>query len=205
MALIAAHNASIQDRRETLIVAAALLVTAIATAGFALVRGTGGVYAPQLLEWQVSAFKDLGADDQTIHSSLSVAAEDIGSLNFDFGDWPKPEELDKLLISPFYKDDFWKQHGSVQWRQLNAADFNRGGDTSYLGTGGTSPGQSAYLLIFRHRHIGSAYTNQTEIWVHRDVNAGPPELYRAEDLAKAGWRQVISYSGADEAAHQKGH
>jgi hypothetical protein len=205
MAMIMADNASAHDRSETLLVAATLVIAVIATAGFALMRGTGGVYAPELLEWQVSAFNGLGADDQAIHSSLSVAAEDIGSLNFDFGDWPKPDELNKLLIPPFYTDDFWKEHGGVRWQQLNAADFNRGGDTSYLGTHGTAPGQSAYLLIFRHRHIGSAYTNQTEIWVHRNVDAGPPDLYRAEDLAKAGWRQVVAYSGADEAAHQKGH
>ncbi|MCP8936909.1 hypothetical protein NK718_00125 [Alsobacter sp. SYSU M60028] len=205
MATIPAVNARTLDRRETLFVALALAVAMLGTGGFALLRATGGPRPPELLDWQVSAFRDLGPDDQAIHSSLSVAAEEIGGLNFDFGDWPKPEELDKLLIPPFYKDDFWEQHGRVQWRQLNAADFNRGGDTSYLGVGGSAPGQSAYLLIFRHRHIGSAYTNQTEIWVHRDVNVGEPDGYRAEALAKAGWRQVVAYRGADEAEHQKGH
>ncbi|MEJ1160588.1 DUF6162 family protein [Prosthecomicrobium sp. N25] len=205
MATTFAPNARRADRLETVLVAVALVLSVAATAAFAWVAGTGGDRHQPLLGWQVSALTGLGPDDQAIHSALSVAAEEIGSLNYDFGDWAKPEELDKLQIPPFTKDEFWEEHGRVVWTQLDAADFNRGGDTSYLGRGGTAAGQSAYLLVFRHRHIGAAYTNQTEIWVHAEAGIGVPESVRAEALAKGGWRQVVAYSGADEAQHQKGH
>jgi hypothetical protein len=205
MAAIALRNARRADRLETLLVASAVFAVAACAVGYATLRGTAAGGPPQLLDWQVSAFADLNEDDQAIHSALAAAAEDIGSMNYDFGDWITPEEADKLLMPPFYKDDFWTLHGSAQWERLGAADYNQGGDTSYIGRHAKNPGQSAYLLVFRHRHIGAGYTNQTEIWVHKDVNVANPDGYRAESLARAGWRQVINYSGAEEVARMKGN
>ncbi len=200
-----ANTARRGERIESLVVAAAVGIVAAITLGYAFLLGTVESGPPRLLDWQVSAFFDLGPDDQAIHSALSAAAEEIGAMNYDFGDWAKPDELDRLLMPPFYKDEFFARHGSVDWRQLGAADYTQGGDTAYFGSGGLAPDQSAYLLIFRHRHIGSAYSNQTEIWVNPNAKIAAPEAYRAEFLARAGWRQVIPYSGADEVARLKGN
>jgi hypothetical protein len=189
---------------ETAFVAITVVAVLVGAVVFAWVRGTGGNDLPPLLAWQVSAFADLGADDQAMHSSLMAAADEIASLNFDFGDWPQPAELAKLEIPPFVQDDFWDEHGKVAWSQLNAADFVRGGDTVYMGTGAANPAQSAYLLVFRHRHMGAGYSNQREIWIHKDVAVGPPDGTRAESLTLAGWKQVVSFSGADEVARTKG-
>lgn len=204
MTTIAPGMARRNDRIETVAVAAAVVAVALAAVLYAWAREAAGARAPRLLDWQVSAFSGLGPDDQAIHSALSVAAEEIGWMNYDFGDWPAPDELDKLLMPPFYKDEFWKSHGSVRWGLPQAAAVYQGGDTSYIGTGGGAPGQSAYLLVFRHRHVGATYSNQTEIWVHRDSNRARPESFKPEVLIKDGWRQVVAYSGADETARLKG-
>jgi hypothetical protein len=189
---------------ESAAVAVVVIAVTVVALLFAWMRGTGGNEMPPLLGWQVSAFADLGPDDQAVHSALAAAADEIGSLNYDFGDWPLPAELDKLLIPPFTQDDFWQEHGRIQWKQLNAADFVRGGDTCYMGTGATNAGQASYLLVFRHRHMGAGYSNQTEIWINRDPNVGPPDGTRAESLTIAGWKQVVAFSGADEVARAKG-
>ena len=203
MTVIAIASARKYQRLETLVVAvlAACVVAFAVTWAFTRSQQIG---PPPLLDWQVSSLADLGEDDQAIHSALIVAGEEIGYLNYDFGDWPKTDELDTLLMPPFYKDEFWKLHGAVKWDLIRAADYNHGGDTGYLGTGGALPGQSAFLLLFRHRHVGAAYANPIDIWIHRNVNANAPADTKAESLVSAGWRQVVAYSGADELARLKG-
>ncbi|NDA48351.1 MAG: hypothetical protein EBY21_13985 [Alphaproteobacteria bacterium] len=191
------------NRQETWIVGALILIIACGAAVYGFVRDEAAQQAP-LLDWQVNSFSGLGPDDQAIHSALIVAGEEIGYMNSDFGDWPSADELDKILLAPFYKDEFWKLHGSVQWSLVRAASYENGGDTGYLGIGGDRPGQSAYLLIFRHRHVGAAYANQIDIWIHRDVQGKVPDTTKAESLVAAGWRQVIVYSGADEFMRLKG-
>jgi hypothetical protein len=203
MASIAIVPAQHHMRRESWIIGAVTALLVLAAVGYHATIGANPG-PPPLLDWQASAFADLGADDQAIHSALIVAGEEIGYMNSDFGDWPPPSELDKILLPPFYQDAFWSLHGSVRWQLIRAADFNLGGDTSYLGTGGNRPGQSAYMLLFRHRHMGGTFSNQIDIWVHRNPNAAMPAGTKAEMLVADGWRQVVVYSGADEVARLKG-
>jgi hypothetical protein len=201
--MIAALRIERIERIETLAVTLAVAGLALAALVYAMTLGRIAG-PPALHDWQVSAFAGLGETDQAIHSALSVAAEEIGWMNYDFGDWPPIAELEKLVMPPFYKDEFWQRHGRVEWRRLAAAGAQQGGDTTYIGTGGTVAGQSAYLLVYRHRHVGAAYTNQVEIWIHGDVRSVAPEPTKAEALVRAGWRQVVTYSGADERARFTG-
>lgn len=203
MTLSAVVPAQKKQRLETLTVAAVALTALLAAGLWGATRNTASG-PPPLLEWQVNSLTSLNEDDQAIHSALVVAGEEIGYLNQDFGDWPKAQELDELLIAPFYQDEFWRQHGEIAWELIRAADYNHGGDTGYLGAAGKQPGQSAFLLLFRHRHVGSAYANQIDVWIHRDPNARKPAETKAEALVAAGWRQVVMYSGADEFARLKG-
>ncbi len=191
------------NRQETWIVWILIVVIACGAIVYGWVRDDAAKQAP-LLDWQVNSFSGLGVDDQAIHSALIVAGEEIGYMNSDFGDWPSAEELDTILLAPFYKDEFWKLHGSVNWKLIRAASYQDGGDTGYLGTSGDRPGQSAYLLLFRHRHVGAAYANQIDIWINRDPNGKVPDTTKAESLVAAGWKQVIVYSGADEFMRLKG-
>ena len=191
------------NRQETWFVWGLILVIACSAVFYGWVRDEASKQPP-LLDWQVNSFSGLGEDDQAIHSALIVAGEEIGYMNSDFGDWPSADELDKILLAPFYKDEFWKLHGSVQWSLVRAASYENGGDTGYLGIGGDRPQQSAYLLIFRHRHVGAAYANQIDIWINRNVNGKVPDTTKAESLVAAGWKQVIVYSGADEVMRLKG-
>ncbi len=190
------------QRLETLALCCLALLVCAAAAVYALTRA--GTSQASLLDWQLSSFFDLGPDDQAIHSALIVTAEDIGWMNYDAGDWPQPAELDKLLMPPFQKDEFWKLHGGVEWRIIREASVVNGGDTGYLGVGGSAPGQSAYLLVFRHRHVGATYTNQIDVWVNKNPDPPEPGGTKAETLVKSGWRQVIPYSGADERARMQG-
>ena len=158
---------------------------------------------PPLLEWQVSSFSDLTAEDQAIHSALQAAVSEIEWYYYRLTDWPDIPELEEELLPPFYKDGFWEKNGSVQWtfgRPLN----NDQGATYYHGSGGTIPGQSAYLLLMGHIHAGMLASNQNTIWVHKDPNAPYPEIVRDDSLIRAGWKKVIIYSGADELERLRG-
>jgi len=191
------------QKAETLLIAAAVGILVAVALAYGFVRGVDR-RPPALLDWQVSSFADLSESDQAIHSALIVAGEEIGYMNSDFGDWPAPDELDKILLPPFVKDEFWKQHGSVDWSLVRAASYQNGGDTGYLGVHGAAAGQHSYLLLFRHRHVGAAYANQIDIWIHRAPDPPPPASTKAEALISAGWKQVVIYSGADELIRLKG-
>lgn len=198
------RNAGLAERAETFwVTAAAVLALGLALAVWTVRGSDTGMPAP--LDWQVSAFTDLGPDDQAIHSALVVAAVDIGWYNYDFNAWPTPEELDELLMPPFQHDAFWLEHGEIDWQRRIEASTDNGGATAYLGSGGHNPGQSAFLLVFQHRHVGVSFATQAEVWVHDQINPTPPDSYKSESLVRAGWRQVVAYSGADEVTRLKGN
>jgi hypothetical protein len=204
MTMHAVVPAQRHKRRESLFVALAIVVIAGCAGAWAMTRGASGV-APTLYDWQVSSFSGLGEDDQAIHSSLIVSAEDIGYMNDDFGDWAPVADLEKVELAPFVKDEFWRLHGEVEWRLIREANFTNGGDTGYLGVNGKAKGQSAYLLLFRHRHLGAARANQIDIWMHPNVAVATPLETKAESLAASGWKQVVVYTGDDERARLKGN
>jgi hypothetical protein len=158
---------------------------------------------PPLLEWQRSAFSDLGTVDQSIHSALLSAVPEIYWYQYRLTDWPDIPDLEDEVLPPFYKDAFWEANGSVQWR-LGLPLSNDQGTTYYHGSGGTEPGQSSYLLVLGHIHAGMLYSNQNTIWVHPDPNTEFPEITKPESLVRAGWRQVVPYSGADEVERLRG-
>lgn len=189
-------------RRESAVVALAVLLVAFTTVGYASMRSAEPVAAP-LLDWQVSAFSDLPPTDQAIHAALFSADGEIAWLHYRMSRWPDIADLEEDLLPPFYQDGFWSVNGSVQWR-LGLPLNNDQGATYYHGSGGTVDGQSAYLLVVAHIHAGMAAANQTTIWIHPDPNASFPEVLRTDSLIRAGWRQVIPYSGASELERLRG-
>ncbi|MCQ6255227.1 DUF6162 family protein [Pseudomonas sp. Q11] len=78
------------------------------------------------------------------------------------------------------------------------------GATVYYGSGGSVPGQSAYLLVIGHAHAGVMWANQATIWIHPNPNAPYPSIVKAESLVGDGWRQVIPYDGTSEIERVKG-
>jgi hypothetical protein len=204
MRAIGTDSAARVNRLETVLVATfAVMLTAVAS-GYALTRDPEQGQQ-QLLDWQVSAFADLGPVDQAIYSALSVAAEDITYWNYDLAVWPQPEDLASIVLPPFYQDAFWEQNGRVKWQLHESANVELGGTTVYSGTGGVAEGQSGYILVFQHRHAGTGFTDQAQTWVHSEVDAPLPESFRAESLVRLGWKLVVKYSGADEVARVGGH
>jgi len=159
--------------------------------------------APPLLEWQRSAFSDLGPVDQAIHSALLSAVPEIYWYQYRLTDWPDIPDLEEEVLPPFYKDAFWEANGSVQWK-LGLPFNNDQGATYYHGAGGNLPGQGSYLLVLGHIHAGMLPSNQNTIWIHPDPNTEFPEITKPESLIRAGWRQVVPYSGADEVERLRG-
>lgn len=78
------------------------------------------------------------------------------------------------------------------------------GAASYYGSGGTLPGQSAYLVVIGHVHSGAYWINQASIWIHRDPDAPFPGILKPEGLVSRGWRQVVPYTGRSEVERVKG-
>ncbi len=188
------------------------LESAVVAVAFCAVVGVTAIYAamqpdepasPPLLEWQVSSFSDLTAEDQAVHTALFSAVGEIDWYFYRLRLWPDIPDLEEDYLPPFYKDAFWEKNGSLQWslgRPLN----NDQGATYYHGAGGTVPGQSSYLLLMGHIHAGMLASNQNTIWVHDDPNVPYPEIVRRDSLIRAGWKQVITYSGADELERLRG-
>jgi hypothetical protein len=189
---------------------------------------------PPLLSWQVSSFDGLNATDQAIHSALLPATEEIIWMNNDTGQWPTLDDLQDSLLPPFYRDNFWKTYGEVNWQVIMPGAVGTGaqapplpvvsrdpigpppspnavyqgtlgqGTASYYGSGGKLPGQSAYLIIIGHAHNGVYWINQGTLWIHRDPNAPFPDVLKPESLVGRGWRQIIPYNGASEVERVKG-
>lgn len=212
---IAAHTITVppaSDRFETLLVGAVALAI-IAASLLAVSQRRIEDAEQRLFDWQISAFYDLNATDQAIYNALSTAAQELWWIHGDmltFGDeaekadpWPLVESLDEYFaLPPFTKDLAWSQQGRVNWQRI--ASFSFEGSTVYFGSGGTAPGQSAYLVMLSHVHKGASWTDGATIWIHPDPNTAPPATIKRDSLIVHGWREVVPYSGAMEVERLKG-
>ena len=199
-------------RLETMLIVAAVVLLLLV--GNALVNQRQvDLFAPPLLDWQVSAFYDMDDADQAIYNAMSTASVELWWIHGDllaFADpeverdpWPTIAELEQdYLLPPFTKDVAWSQHGRVNWQRVASYSFE--GSTVYHGSGGTARGQSAYLVMLSHMHKGASYTNGATIWVHLDPNAPPPSTIKRDSLIINGWKEVVPYSGAMEVDRLKG-
>jgi len=199
-------------RKETLIVAAAV-AGILAFDAVAVSARRVESSEPRLLEWQISAFYDLGPTDQAIYNALTAASEELwwahGEL-LTFGSdeeradpWPTVEQLDvDYVMPPFHRDASWSALGEVEWQRI--ASFSFEGQAVYFGSGGKLEGQSAYLLSLSHTHKGATYADGATVWVHADPNVEPPDTVKRDSLILNGWKEVVPYSGAMEVRRLKG-
>lgn len=199
-------------RRETFVVAAVVAgILAVNAAAVSARRVESS--EPRLLEWQISAFYDLGSADQAIYNALTAASEELwwahGEL-LTFGTeeeradpWPTVEQLDAdYVMPPFHRDASWAALGEVEWQRI--ASFSFEGSAVYFGSGGKLEGQSAYLLSLSHTHKGATYADGASVWVHADPNVAPPDTVKRDSLILHGWKEVVPYSGAMEVRRLKG-
>jgi len=186
------------SRLEVVAIVAACVALTGATVGYAILNG-GHETAPPLQSWQISGLGGLNAADQAIYSSLLAVSDEIVLTYSEYGDWLTPDDMQASLSPPFYRDGFWEQNGSVQWRLVapKTSDVN-GGGAYYIGTNARLPEQGAYLLVLAHVHAGLASANQGQVWLSRDRNPPPPTIIKPEALIQAGWRQIVPYRGDDE-------
>lgn len=194
-------------------VVGSLAIGLIAAAGIAFaMRSTEDTHA-RLLDWQISAFYDLNATDQAVYNALLAASEELwlahGEILY-FGTeeqkadpWPTVKSLDEdYFMPPFARDLAWQQQGRIEWERI--ASFSFEGSAVYFGSGGTAPGQSAYLLQLSHVHKGASYTDGATVWVHTDPNVAAPDTVKRDSLIVNGWREVVPYSGAMEVERLRG-
>lgn len=200
------------SRPETMLVSG--VITAIlVVSGAAISQRQIEDSMPRLFDWQISAFYDFNRTDQAIYNALVAASEELWWIHGDmlaFGSeeqqqdpWPTVDELNEFyLLPPFAKDMSWSQQGEVQWQRV--ASFYFEGSAVYHGSGGSVPGQSAYLIMLSHVHKGATYADGATIWVHEDANAPAPDTIKRDSLIVNGWREVVPYSGAMEVERLKG-
>jgi hypothetical protein len=200
------------SRRETILVAG-IIAAVLTVSGYVVSQRQVDFDTQRIFDWQISAFYDFSAADQAIYNALAVAADELWWIHGDllyFGTeedkadpWPSAEALDQdYAMPPFVKDLAWQQQGRVDWQKV--ASFSFEGSTVYHGSGGTIPGQSAYLIMLSHVHKGASYADGSTIWVHSDANAPPPSIIKRDSLIIHGWREVVPYSGAMEVERLRG-
>jgi hypothetical protein len=236
----AAHSISLgqvippaSGRLETMLFVLATLGLVGVTTGYILLKPKAEG-PPPLLSWQVSSFDGLSPVDQAIHSALLPAADEIVWGNNDTGQWMTMEQAQETLLPPFYKDNFWKVNGEVNWQVIMPGAVGTGaqeapkpevskdpigpppspnavyqgtlgqGTATYYGSGGKAPGQSTYLIVIGHAHSGVYWINQATLWIHKDPNTPIPDVMKPEALVSRGWRQIIPYNGASEVERVQG-
>ena len=186
-------------RLESLVVGVVALVVLIGTVAFAWAQPEQGS-RPQLTDWQISAFDDLGEVDQAMYSALLSATEEITFTQQEYAHWLTVEELAESFVPPFYEDAFWRRNGEVQWdlhHPVGEVETSQGA-TFYFGHSGKVEGQGAWLIVQRHSHAGYNAVTQAEIWLHENPDVAQPAELRQDSLIRNGWLQVVPYSGADE-------
>jgi hypothetical protein len=188
-------------RREAVLLLAVVVLVCLVVGAYGFVQPARNA-EPKLLDWQVSAFADLGRADQAIHSALRPALEEVYWTYKADGAWPTPEALAEYLLPPFYRDHFWEDSGRVDWRLISNAAVGAAdqGAVFYLGTGGVAADQSAYLVVINHAHLNTTDSNQFDIWVHSDAAVSAPSGIKQQSLILEGWRMVVPYRGAEELA-----
>jgi hypothetical protein len=153
----------------------------------------------QILDWQISAFKDLKGVDQSIYNELLVAADEVYWMNYFDGKWPQDPEFQSSLLPPFYRDANWQRNGSVKWVLKDVVQEGEGqGLTLYHGSGGSLQDQGSYLLIIDHKHAGGSQVSSSTIWWNPDANSETPPTSKTASIILHGWKQVIPYQGIDE-------
>jgi len=202
------------SRRSELIALAGcvLLLVLIATAyGFSRPSQEEQI---ELLDWQLSAFYDLGPVDQAVYNALRTAVSELWWLhgdmltankasNTDAVSWPSVQQLaEYYVVAPFVQDVSSRRQGSIQWQR--AAAFSFEGLAVYFGSGGSQPQQSAYLLVLNHAHKGASFSNGASVWMHSNSGAVMPTIIKQNSLIVNGWKQVVAYSGAMEVKRLKG-
>ncbi len=161
-----------------------------------------------LYDWQISAFDGLAGADQAIYNALYTVKDEITYIYDDINQfnapgekfrWPNLEDLQELLVPPFYRDKSWEQNGSLQWSLFEPlAEGEMQGSTMYLGTAGKLAGQGSFLLVIGHVHAGFTNNNAIVIWWNPANQMAMPESGFRDQLILQGWREVVPYSGAQE-------
>jgi hypothetical protein len=163
---------------------------------------------PELLEWQISAFRTLEGADQAIYNSLFTVKDEIPYIYDDINlfnqpgekfRWPNFEDFQEWLLPPFYKDTSWEQNGSLEWTLYEPlAEGEMQGSTMYLGTNGQLTDQGSFLLIIGHVHAGITNNNAIQIWYNSSRSIAMPESGFQDSLIREGWQLVIPYQGNQE-------
>jgi hypothetical protein len=191
-------------RFEGWLLAAATLAVVGALALYVRANGREDT-APQLYDWQISAFDGLTGADQAIYNSLYTVKDEIPIIYDDINlfnepgqkfRWPNLEDFENVLLPPFYRDTSWEQNGSLQWSLHEPlAEGEMQGSTMYLGTDGRLQGQGSFLLIIGHVHAGFTNNNAIVIWWNAKNHVEMPESGFRDKLILQGWREVVAYSG----------
>jgi hypothetical protein len=195
------------SRSEGLVLFAITICVAGMLAWYVAVSGRDDS-PPELLEWQISAFRTLEGADQAVYNSLFTVKDEIPYIYDDINlfnepgekfRWPNFDDFQEWLLPPFYKDTSWEQNGSLEWTLFEPlAEGEMQGSIMYLGTNGSLAGQGSFLLIIGHVHAGITNNNAMQIWYNSQRSVSMPERSYQDSIIREGWQLVIPYQGNQE-------
>ena len=117
---------------------------------------------------------------RNIHQdSLELESDEFEHVELENGDvWPDLAELKDLWLAPFIMDKSWVRKGKHDWRKVAPA--------LYQGIPALTTGSVAVLL--------NSQDTRPEVWLALDMTTPAPmtaSALNAEDLIRAGWKQVV--------------
>jgi hypothetical protein len=121
----------LSGRGETVAFICAVALLIGSTVGYTLLHPRND-NVQQLLSYQISSFDGLEHVDQSIHSALLPAVDEIIWNNNTTGGWSLIADLEKSHTPPFYKDVFWRANGEMRWQAVlpGATDTKKAAPTA---------------------------------------------------------------------------
>lgn len=192
---------------ETKLVLLFALLTIVVCGGAVALRNTTASGA-SIPDWQIDAFKDLGAEELAVFNSLYTAAPEIEMIHEEEGGWPTVDALASEFIPPFVRDAAWEKNGAMAWgRKAMPAQGKH--IVLYVGHPSEGDQSGSFLLVMLHDHVkkegnaGGAPHAPYEVWLHPSPVAETPSMVTDQALINKGWREVVARKGESETLRTK--
>lgn len=141
----------------------------------------------EVLDYQISAYKDLSNVENSFYTDLTNSLIDIQAIYEEEGKIPEIHTLEEERISPFVRDSIWENRGSLEWRLLK-----KDGKSYYLGISKNVNVVGNFLLAFDESNM-----DKSKIYFNQEQDDGRSLPHSIAHI-KEHWKEVLPYTGQEE-------
>lgn len=163
------------------------VVILILVVSYTLIQSTKKVLQTQKISaYQISAYEDLSNINNSFYTDIMNSLIDIQFIFEETGEIPKIEDLENGDLSPYVRDDLWKNRGKVQWKKISFQEKK-----GYLGISNDLEKVGNFLIIFSENIDDSkVYFSNEEITINN--------LMHTLTHLSEYWKEILPYTGKEE-------